>query len=96
MIRIYNVLIGVFHYVCLLKSQINLVPKIEYEYKVVSKIDSEKISIKLRPVLSQIKIGEMISTKSFFDKNKSILSFKSKEYGKNIISNAFIVKALDI
>lgn len=40
--------------------------KAEYEYKVISNIDDQNISKKLRPILLELKIGEVITTKSFF------------------------------
>ena len=35
--------------------------KMEYEYKVISKIEDDKIHYKLKKILSEIKIGENIS-----------------------------------
>ena len=62
--------------------------KSEYQYKVISKIDNENISKKLRPILLELNVGELISTKSFFDKHKDMLCFKNDESAKNCISNA--------
>ena len=59
-----------------------------YQYKVISKIDNENISKKLRPILLELNVGELISTKSFFDKHKDMLGFKNDESAKKCISNA--------
>ena len=63
--------------------------KAEYEYKMISNIDNQNISKKLRPILLELKIGEVITTKSFFYKHKLTLGFKNDESAKNCISNAF-------
>ena len=89
MIRLYNVLISHFHYLYLIKSQIAYIPKIEFEYKVVKKINSEKIPDKLMQIFEQINIGETITTKSFFDQYKDKLRYNSTEYAKNKISESF-------
>jgi len=60
----------------------------EYKYKVISKIEHEKIHPKLRDVLSKINIGETISVNTLFDKHISVLGFNSKVTAKNYISEA--------
>ena len=63
--------------------------KAKYEYKVISNIDDQNISKKLRPIFLELKIGEVITTKSFFNKHKLTLGFKNDESAKNCISSAF-------
>lgn len=63
--------------------------KIEYKYKVISKIDSKKIPFKLKKIFSGIKIGEIISTKSIFAEHKSSLIVNNNNKStKNIITSA--------
>ena len=63
--------------------------KAEYEYKVISKIDNENISKKLKPLFLELKTGEIITITSFFLRHKLTLGFKNDESAKNCISNAF-------
>jgi len=60
----------------------------ECKYKVISKIEHEKIHPKLRDVLSKINIGETISINTLFDKYISVLDFSSKVTAKNYIYEA--------
>ena len=63
-------------------------PKAKHEYKVISKIDNENISKKLRPILLELNVGELISTKSLFNKHKDMLGFQNDESAKVSISIA--------
>ncbi len=67
--------------------------KIQYEYIVVSKIDKNVVGIskKLRPILSELEVGDTVTVKSLFSKHKDILGFKNDRYVINDITHALKV-----